>query len=136
MHLQHSVNLLRITLRSPRGVHILAEDRTHILKTRGSRTEASKHGLRRHLSVSRHMPGEDSEDTWASEDTFPAKTLLGARTRGRPKTLSERKALAKALAGVKPCACEKTIAEDKSGEGKRRRDDTWAREDTSRKQVG
>ena len=60
---------------------MLAEDRRSILKTRGgSGTEASKHGLRRHLGVSRHMPGKDSEDTWASEGTFPAKTLLGAKT--------------------------------------------------------
>ena len=40
------------------GVHILAEDRSHM----GSRTEASKHSLRRHLGVSRRMPGENSED--------------------------------------------------------------------------
>ena len=82
------------------------------------------------------MPGEDSEDTWASEDTFPAKTLLGAKTRGRPKTLPERRALANALPVVKPCSREKTVAEDRSGEGTRRREDTWGCEDTSRRQVG
>ena len=102
------------------------------------------------------MPGEDSEDTWASEDTFPAKTLLGAKTRGRPKTLP---ALAKALTGVKPRACEKTIElpktgrakarvvaktpghaktrpEDRSGKDTCRREDTREGEDTSPRQAG
>ena len=98
----------------------------------GSRTEASKHGLPRHLRVSRHMPGEDSEDTWVSEDTFLAETVLGAKNRGRPKTLPRRTALAKALPGVKkPCAHEKTTAEDKSGQGTIHREDTWACEGTS-----
>ena len=100
-----------------------------------SRAEASKHGLRRNVGVSRHMPGENSEDAWASEDTFPAKTLVVAKTRGRPKTLPERAVLAKAFAGVMPCAREKTIAEDRSGEGTLYREDTWAYEDASRRQV-
>ena len=102
----------------------------------GSRAEASKHGLQRHVGVSRHMPGEDSEDTWASKDTFPAKTRVVAKTHWRPKTLPERAVLAKALPGVKPCALEKAIAEDRSREGTLRREDTWACEDMSRRQVG
>ena len=92
----------------------------------GSRAEASRHGLQRHIGVSRHMPGKDREDTWASEDTFPAKTRVVAKTRGRPKTLPDCAVLAKALPGVKPCAREKTIAEDRSGKGTRCREDTWA----------
>ena len=94
------------TLRSPGGVHILAEDRRHILKTHGVQGWASTHGLRRHVGVSRHMPGEDSEDTWASEDTFPAKTRVGrrvvAKTHVFAKTLPERTVLAKACPEVKP----------------------------------
>ena len=77
------------------------------------------------------MPGEDSEDTSASEDTVPARTLLRAKPRWRPKTLHKRTALAEALPGVKPGAREKTIAEDRSGEGTRRREDTWEGEDMS-----
>ena len=102
----------------------------------GSRTEASKHGLRGHLGVSRHVPGEDSEDTWASEDTFPAKTFFGTKTRGRLKTLPERAALAKALPVVMPCTREKTVAEDRSGTGTRLREDTWAGKDTGRSKTG
>ena len=94
------------TLRSPGGVHILAEDRRHILKTHVVQGWASTHGLRRHVGVSRHMPGEDSEDTWASEDTFPAKTRVGRRvvamTRVFAKTPPERAVLAKACPEVKP----------------------------------
>ena len=88
------------TLRSPGGVHILAEDRRHILKTHGVQGWASTHGLRRHVGVSRHMPGEDSEDTRASEDTFPAKTRVGRRVFA--KTPPERAVLAKACPEVKP----------------------------------
>ena len=88
------------TLRSPGGVHILAEDRRHILTTHGVQGWASTHGLRRHVGVSRHMPGEDSEDTWASEDTFPAKTRVGRRVVA--KTPPERAVLATACPEVKP----------------------------------
>ena len=40
------------------------------------------------------------------------------------------------IPAVKPCARKKAIAEDRSGEGTRRREDTWACKDTSRRQVG
>ena len=82
----------------------------------GSGPEASKHGLRRHVGVFRHMPGEDSEDTWVSEDTFPASRS--------ENTWASKDTLAKAFAGVKPCECEKTSAVDRSGGGKQRREDT------------
>ena len=82
------------------GVHILAEDRRHILKTHGVQGWASTHGVRRRVGVSRHMPGEDSEDTRASEDTFPAKTRVGRRVFA--KTPPERAVLAKACPEVKP----------------------------------
>ena len=52
------------------------------------------------------MPGEDSENTWASEDTFPAKARVGrrvvAKTRVFAKTPPERAVLAKARPEVKP----------------------------------
>ena len=82
------------------------------------------------------MLGEGSEDIWASEDTFPAKTRLGAKARGRLKRLLERTALAKTLQRVKPCASQKTLADDRSGEGTHHREDTWVCEDTCRRQPG
>ena len=44
--------------------------------------------------------------------------------------------IAIALPVVKPCAREKTVVEDRSGEATRRGEDTWARDDMSRRQVG
>ena len=114
------IMVLKITLRSFGGCTYWPKTEDTCCRHVGSRIEASKHRLRRHLGVSRHMPGEDSEDTWAFEDTFPAKTLFGAKTRGRPKTLPERTALAKTLPVVKPCSREKAVAEDTSSRAKAR----------------
>ena len=85
----------------------------------GSRTEVAKNGLRRHPGVSRHM----------------------VRLRPERRHMGVRRLLSSPLwprhVGVKPCACQKTLAEDRSGEDTRRCEDTVAfDEDNFRRQVG
>ena len=119
------------------GVRILAEDRRQ--DTWGLELRLQSTVCEDTKGVSRHMPGEDSEDTSRSEDTWASESTSRAHCPCQGASTSEAmfaRLWPKTHVVAKTHGRAMTCPEVRSGEDARRREDKWAGEDTSRRQVG